>query len=159
MDLTKYTNDSLTKLLHKSITDENYELASMITKELEGRFGNDTFMSKDTQIDIILNEFRFERIHDVMVFLDWKWARSPFGVPVIEDLIDEARDLLNKAWDYREGVEHVSYETGGFRAERWIYDGVKILTLSFVLDSFMIDYDTAKMTKDEFYGNTNDNEE
>ena len=87
MDLTKYTNDSLTKLLHKSITDENYELASMITKELEGRFGNDTFMSKDTQIDIILNEFRFERIHDVMVFLDWKWARSPFGVPVIEDLM------------------------------------------------------------------------
>ena len=104
-----------------------------------------------TAIDMI----NFGKIHDVMVTLNWHWASSAFGVPTVEDIIEEAKNLLDKAWGYREGLEHVSYETGGLRAERWIYDGVKLLTLSFVVDSFMIDYDTAKMGKDEFYGDKN----
>lgn len=155
MDLTKYTNDGLNKLLHKAITDENYELANEIKKQVENRFGNGVFMDKDSQIAVIIDMINFGKIHDVMVTLNWHWASSAFGVPTVEDIIEEAKNLLDKAWGYREGLEHVSYETGGLRAERWIYDGVKLLTLSFVVDSFMIDYDTAKMGKDEFYGDKN----
>jgi hypothetical protein len=43
-------------------------------------------------IDEILDEFDFEKVHKVMVALDWKWVD---GVPTIGDLRRTARELLN----------------------------------------------------------------
>lgn len=155
MDLTKYTTDGLNNLLHKAIVEENYELANDIKKELENRVGEIVWMNKETQMDIIIDAVDFEKIHDVMSFLGWRWSSSAYNVPKVEDIIEQARALLNDVWDYHEGIEHVSYETGGLKAERWIYDGVKLLSLSFIIDSFMIDADIVKITKDEYYGNKN----
>jgi len=45
-------------------------------------------------IDEILDEFDFEKVHKVMVALDWKWYGTP-GVPSIGDLRRNARELLN----------------------------------------------------------------
>jgi hypothetical protein len=45
-------------------------------------------------LDEILDEFDFEKVHKVMVALNWTW-HSNDGVPSIGDLRRAARELLN----------------------------------------------------------------
>lgn len=52
-------------------------------------------------IDEILDEFDFEKVHKVMVVLDWKWHNTD-GVPSIGDLRRMARSLLQHVVSSRE---------------------------------------------------------
>lgn len=63
------------------------------------------------KIEDIIRDFDFKKVHDVMDFLDWKWAMSKEGVPTIEELQAEARRLLVEAV-----TERTCVATGGFRA-------------------------------------------
>jgi hypothetical protein len=58
-----------------------------------------------------LEDFNFQKVHDVMKQLDWKWAMTKYGVPTIDELKSEAKRLLIDAC-----VEHTCVATGGFRA-------------------------------------------
>jgi hypothetical protein len=76
-----------------------------------------------TMVDDILNEFDFEKVHDTMVALDWKWASTHPSVPSIRDLKDTARQLLIKVYQLRKDDYNnthpevpVQVATGGFRA-------------------------------------------
>jgi len=65
----------------------------------------------DRYIDEILDYFDFEKVHEVMLHLDWKWA-SIHGdprVPTVDELKQEAEKLLREAWENK-----TSLATGGF---------------------------------------------
>lgn len=83
-------------------------------------------MKKKEAIDEILDNFNFERVHNVMMHLDWDWA-STDGVPNISDLRKCARRLLKEV-AYSE--EYNSVGTGGLEA----YKKDRELSLKFVLD-------------------------
>lgn len=63
-------------------------------------------------IDEILDEFDFDKVHKVMVSLDWKW-HSTDGVPAIADLRRMARSLLKQVVESK-GLHSVG--SGGFTA-------------------------------------------
>ena len=82
-------------------------------------------------IDEILDEFDFEKVHRVMVALDWKWHGSP-DVPSIADLRRMARSLLQHVVESK-GLHSVG--TGGFTA--FMHYGV--LGLRFEVSSYEIE--------------------
>ena len=65
-------------------------------------------------LDNIMDNFDFDQVHKVMVFLNWKWANSNggLGVPEKYELRGEARRLLKMAIE-----EKTTVSTGGFIAE------------------------------------------
>jgi hypothetical protein len=75
------------------------------TKESELTF------TERMKIQDILEDFNFQKVHDVMEQLDWKWAMTKYGVPTLDELKSEAKRLLIDAC-----VEKTCVATGGFRA-------------------------------------------
>jgi len=63
------------------------------------------------KINDILEDFNFQKIHDVMEQLDWKWVMTKYGVPTLDELKREAKRLLIDAC-----IERTCVSTGGFRA-------------------------------------------
>ncbi len=63
------------------------------------------------KIQDIMEDFNFQKVHDVMVQLDWKWAMTKYGTPTVDELKREAKDLLIEAC-----IERNCISTGGFRA-------------------------------------------
>jgi hypothetical protein len=82
-------------------------------------------------IDEILDEFNFERVHKVMVALDWTWSGTD-GVPTIPDLRRMARSLLKQVVESK-GIHSVG--SGGFTA----YMHYGILGLRFEISSYEIE--------------------
>ena len=73
------------------------------------------------QIDEIMDNFDFERVHRMMNTLDWKWVDGDgeFSVPDVPELRKTARRLLYQVID--EGFIHCG--SGGFnvsKGENWI---------------------------------------
>lgn len=67
---------------------------------------------EDRIIKEVMEFIDFEKIHNVMVHLDWKWGNFSNGnsrVPSVEDLKEEAERLLREAWK-----KQCSIATGGF---------------------------------------------
>ena len=83
-------------------------------------------MNRDS-IDNILDEFDFERVHKVMVALNWQWHNTD-GVPTIGDLRRTARDLLRSVVQ----DNHVMVGSGGFFA----YKDAEVLGLRFEVASY-----------------------
>lgn len=83
-------------------------------------------MKKKEAIDEILDNFDFERVHNVMVHLDWEWS-STAGVPGISNLRKRSRELLR---DVAYSKEYHSVRAGGLEASK--EDGE--LSLKFVLE-------------------------
>ena len=67
--------------------------------------------TKQEAIDNCLNGFRFDRVHRVMVELDWGWATTDMKPPGVYDIMAFAWHLLDKAWD-----QQTTIESGGLRA-------------------------------------------
>jgi hypothetical protein len=150
MDYSKYTVETLNKVLLKAVTNEQFEVAAEIRDVINSRGGVDNFMNLDTQIKIILNSIDFDKIQSVMDFLNWKILGR---IPSIDGLKASAKKLLTDVWNVEEGHEICSLETGGMRAERFIYDGMKMLRFKFILTSWDIEYDDVTLTYDEYMGN------
>jgi hypothetical protein len=147
MDYSKYTVETLNKMLLTAVTNEEFELAAEIRDVINSRGGVDSFMDLETQIKIILEGVDFDKIHSVMDFLDWKILGN---VPSVNGLKASAKKLLTDAWNIEEGHEICSMETGGMRVDRFIYDGMKMLRFKFILTGWEIDYDTVTLTYDEY---------
>jgi hypothetical protein len=149
MDYSKYTVETLNKLLLEAVNVENFETAAEIRDVINERDGIDNFMALDIQVKIILDNINFERIHSVMEFLDWKIAGK---IPSTAIIRKHATKLLVDVWNTEEGYERCLLESGGLRAERFIYDGLKMLKLSFILTSWDIDYEAVTLTYEEYMG-------
>lgn len=92
------------------------------------------------KIDNIMDCFDFNKVHDIMEHLNWKWATTRGEVPDIIDLKQCARKLLNDVVDQYinnricrdEQSQVFGISTGGFKAELYY----EILELSFILESW-----------------------
>jgi hypothetical protein len=102
-------------------------------------------MSKEELIDkmvtAVMEDFDFDRVHRVMVNLDWKWGigDGEMTVPSSYRLAKEAEGLLRNAAQHYGGKESHSCGSGGFMAH---LDG-ESLTLQFILTemtSYAIDF-------------------
>jgi hypothetical protein len=93
------------------------------------------------QIDYIMDNFNFERVHVAMAALDWTWVdhsdMSKLSVPTVSMLRKTARRLLNSAADGQ-----ITTASGGFYAKYCPPEGEDeaMLVLSFVLAEFDSEY-------------------
>jgi hypothetical protein len=91
------------------------------------------FVSFEVQSNSILSNFEFEKVHKVMVALDWKWfVGDPdvMRVPTIEEIKAEAYRLLIDC--YLTPTSRWMIATGGLRVNK--DDG--LLQLQFVVDEW-----------------------
>lgn len=92
-------------------------------------------MRKQEQIQTILNEFDFVKIHSAMTHLKWLWTydngegNPPVKkIPALEDLKDIAEHCLNQVANSQDNS--ATFYAGGFEAEKI----ENILELRFILD-------------------------
>jgi len=75
-------------------------------------------MNKTKAINSILENFDFNKVHDVMTHLEWKWAfaRTESGIPSIGELVLKVQGYLNEAYDKAEAKKgNYNTATGGFQ--------------------------------------------
>lgn len=78
-------------------------------QQLEELLGNQNIhITPNEVIDYTINNFNFERVHEMMVKVGWEWHFE--GVPTIESLKETARKLLENA-----AKERLCY----FKNESW----------------------------------------
>lgn len=87
----------------------------------------------DKMVAVVMENFDFDRVHRVMVNLDWKWVigDGETTVPSIYRLTRNAERLLREAAQHYGEEEFYSCGTGGFMAH---LEGEK-LTLQFILST------------------------
>lgn len=70
-------------------------------------------------IDDIMDWFDFDRVHKVMVALDWKWVNAEEGVPNQAELRQQVRRLMKDCYHKAHYGSDVIYGlgTGGFEVE------------------------------------------
>lgn len=97
-------------------------------------------MKKEEAVNEILDEFDFEKVHKVVVALNWKWltADTNYDVPTIGDLRKKARKLLNDVINYEKS--DVIMSAGGFEARREKYKDVTQIVLKFVVTQWEEEY-------------------
>lgn len=96
--------------------------------------------NKDVLIKEVISNFEWEKVHDVMTYLNWEWF-SVNGVPSIGYMICTVQDTLSRVFDrlVTEDSPWQSSSSGGFTAEAFLQDGVAHLKLCFNV----AEYDTA----------------
>ena len=82
-------------------------------------------------IESFIEHFDFDKVHQVMTQLDWKWlSHPPYGVPSISNMKYSVRHYMNECaqgafekLQSRPGKKKASYETGtgGFHYRAWVY--------------------------------------
>lgn len=95
----------------------------------------------EKHIKVIMDEFDFQQVRKVMVFLDWKWGFTDVSVPSMDQLRAEAECLLRGAIAEleRRDVNQISLGSGGLEAEAAVSGRGNYLNLEFHLaewDSF-----------------------
>lgn len=87
----------------------------------------------DKMVAVVMENFDFNRVHRVMVNLDWKWVigDGETTVPSIYRLTRNAERLLREAAQHYGEEEFYSCGTGGFMAH---LEG-ETLTLQFILST------------------------
>ena len=85
----------------------------------------------ETMITQVMESFDFEKVHDVMNLLDWRWSNGDGGlaVPSLYKIIKTADNLLRNVAKYYGDKEFHCFSTGGFTAS--LDNG--ILSLQFIL--------------------------
>lgn len=87
-------------------------------------------MTKEEQINNIMDCFDFDKVHKAMVALDWKWGmHGGFHIPAQRELRKRAREILRETFDKLEEAEDsrsFTIETGGFEARATSYDNEDI---------------------------------
>ena len=89
----------------------------------------------DKQIEEIMDNFNFNKVHRVMVSLGWVYAME--GVPTLESIKKTALGHLKHV---KNTEDCISIESGGFRASIKEGEGQKYLILQFIVAS----WDTEK---------------
>lgn len=91
----------------------------------------------DARIKEIISNFDFQRVHDVMKHLKWKWAfiNTESGIPSVGDLMIVSQSLLERVSENKDDYYFIG--TGGLIAEKIGND----FRLSFVLEDWRTEAD------------------
>lgn len=86
------------------------------------------------KINEVIDFFDFEKVHNVMEFLNWQWQGK--GVPEIYELKETARNLIIESINKTlETLEDYSIGTGGFEVYSYLDETNEIqCKLAFVLE-------------------------
>ena len=102
--------------------------------------------AEDAMIQNILDNFDFEKCHQTMKFLNWKWGFENM-VPTVNMLRTSAVERLRDAMDYAKKAKcpKSTYfsSSGGFKGNAWInrYGQIEGIRLEFVLTDWDSDGD------------------
>jgi len=110
----------------KEDSNKRQKVKDLTVPELSGRHSTEKLLKIAQQIDSIIANFKFEKVHKAMTALDWRWSlpgQDKLAVPSVSDLICTSRYLLSKA---ATGPERV-WSTGGLIAERYEDGGLSLL--------------------------------
>ena len=98
----------------------------------------------EAMIEEAIDNFDFDTVRKVMLFLDWRWGTEKSGsVPSCGRLVSCARDLLQSAADHAAEFRcHTSDTTGGLCATAGWDDnlGVMYLKLAFEVADWMAEW-------------------
>lgn len=83
----------------------------------------------ESQIEEIMKNFNFKRVHGVMQLLNWTWMGS--DVPSIEELKTEARKKLETLAEFENKISSMS---GGLLARKVRTKEGDFLSLYFILE-------------------------
>ncbi len=81
----------------------------------------------NSNLERLLKEYNFQKVYDVMTFLDWTWYLnriSNFVVPNIDDMKDCVRKLFNLA--INEDNFNSTCATNGFFLKLWSNGDIRI---------------------------------
>lgn len=97
------------------------------------------FTQKFKAIEDCLNHFDFDKVYQVMQYLDWKWYSPDHGykVPSIERMKRTALSLASDAYDgVVSGHQHYVSGTGGFEAFAYQIEdtGEIVVKMKFILE-------------------------
>ena len=126
----------------QNLTPEEVKvLHALLGKMIEQPKPKMYFDPVNQMIDDIMDNFDFIKVQNAMFALDWKWAG--IGVPTLDQLINEARQLLKTSAKLRLGdylgeywEEGIISATGGFQATAYCDENktkIIMLDLKFVL--------------------------
>ena len=91
-------------------------------------------MTDEEKIDEVLEEFDFDKVHEVMNFLKWKWVdnNDSMSIPSHYRIIEEAKSLLYSCKKEKDNI--VTIATGGFMAHKdKDENGESYYSLSFII--------------------------
>ena len=93
--------------------------------------------NEQQDIEHILDEFDFYKVHKAMEALDWTWASSA-GVPTIGEMRRCARMLFKHAVEADSSSPNYSTATGGFEVSRDLYvgDAKRYYSLKFIVSEW-----------------------
>lgn len=93
------------------------------------------------KINEVINSFDFEKVHNVMEFLNWRWQGAGIGVPKVIDLKETATNLIIESINKTlETSKDYSIATGGLEASSYLDENNEIqCKLTFVLEYSMTD--------------------
>jgi len=85
------------------------------------------------QIDDIIYNFDFEKVHKIMKILKWRWViGGELVIPSLQQLVEKARSLLIEA-----ATKTTSVETGGFKVTaKYSEKDILCLRLEFILERY-----------------------
>lgn len=86
-------------------------------------------------IDEVINDFNFNRVHDVMKYMNWKWSGE---VPSIEKLKTKASNLLQDVYIkylINHADEQYTIRVGGLEVYYTNINGEDYFELKFILES------------------------
>jgi len=115
--------------------DGGFETANTVYIKMPSESGEP---GKADPVDVIMQEFSFDRVETVMKALNWHWARSK-GVPDIVTIRNEARRLLEEVSERLNVHKDYQIGCGGFEVTGEVVEGHKLLTLKFVVEEYCFD--------------------
>lgn len=124
------------KLLFKKSYIEN--VSTSTTKSIK---------SEQQLVTNIMSNFNFNKVHQVMGSLKWKWATSDgYKVPTVVELRRKAKKELITAITYAKSKNHnntadipLVLESGGFKVIAFVnkeYTKIEILELQFIVEKW-----------------------
>ena len=115
--------------------DGGFETANTVYIKMPSESGEP---NKVDPVDVIMQEFPFDRVETVMKALNWHWVRSK-GVPDIVTIRNEARRLLEEVSERLNVHKDYQIGCGGFEVTGEVVEGHKLLTLKFVVEEYCFD--------------------
>lgn len=105
---------------------------------------------KEIMIDDIMENYNFQKVQDVMIFLNWSWFGADES-PSINELKDKAREHLTSAYDLSEQhQDNVAIANGGFHAlARYSYDELEVFSLELMFSVANWDIDLIDLEEED----------
>jgi hypothetical protein len=162
MDFPNLTHRGIISELNKEfrVKEINQARVDKLKNELKNRsLVKNPIMSYDEQVYWILEDFNFEKVMNVHNYLGLVSSK----IMDIAELKSRAQELLSRvaAYEEIEAYQHYSTSCYGLVAEKFIFDGVGTLKLSYQIADWYMDYECVVLSdfpysNEKFVGIVND---